>query len=275
LQKLSAYGVDVTYLKIFQNYLSDRTQFVEINGFKSCPLCITHGVPQGSILGPLLFLAFINDLPPNIPNSIVDVYADDTTFSSSSHFSVASTELQVNLQHDIDKLCQWSDKNRMVLNADKTKSILITGKRLKSRMQLSSLPLIASDSNIELVSSQKLLGVIIDEDLNFKEHINKLSKNLSKKIGLLRKIRRYLSLLERKLFYNAVVKPVMMYGSSIWSCCSRNDLLRIFKLQKRAARIILGTDTSSRSMANFNILRTYLKQTMKLMVDKLVMANII
>jgi hypothetical protein len=133
----------------------------------------------------------------------------------------------------------------------KTKSILITGKRLKSRMQLSSLPLIASNSNIELVSSQKLLGVIIDVDLNFKEHINKLSKNLSKKIGLLRKIRRYLPLLERKLFYNAVVKPVMMYGSSIWSGCSRNDLLRIFKLQ-RAARVILGTDISSRSMANFN-----------------------
>ena len=92
-----------------------------------------------------------------------------------------SLSRQVNLQHNIDKLCQWSDKNKMVLIADKTKSILITGKRLKSRMQLSSLPLTASDSNIELVSSQKLLGVIIDEHLTFKEHINKLSKNLSKK----------------------------------------------------------------------------------------------
>jgi hypothetical protein len=119
-------------------------------------------------------------------------------------------------------------------------------------MQLSFLPLIASDSNIELVSSQKLLGVIIDEDLIFKEHINKLSKNLSKKIGLLTKMRRYFPLLERKIFYNAVVKPVMMYRSSIWSCCTRNDLLRIFKLQKRAACVISGTDTSSRSMANFN-----------------------
>ena len=123
----------------------------------------------------------INDVPPNIPNPNADVYADDTTFSSSSYFSAASTELQVNLQHDIDKLCQWSDQNRMVLNADKTKSISITDKRLKSRMQLSSLPLTASDSNNELVSSQKLLGVIIDEDLTFKEHINKLSKTLVKK----------------------------------------------------------------------------------------------
>jgi hypothetical protein len=86
-----------------------------------------------------------------------------------------------NLQHDIDKLCQWSDQNRMVLNADKTKSISITDKRLKSRMQLSSLSLTASDSNNELVSSQKLLGVIIDEDLTFKEHINKLSKTFVKK----------------------------------------------------------------------------------------------
>ena len=119
-------------------------------------------------------------------------------------------------------------------------------------MQLSSLPFTARDSNIELVSSQKLLGVIIDEHLTFKEHINKLSKNLSKKIRQLRKIRSCLPLLERKLFYNAFVQTVMMYGSPIWSCSSRNDLLRIFKLQKRAAQVILGTDTSSRSIANFN-----------------------
>jgi hypothetical protein len=96
----------------------------------------------------------------------------------------------------------------------KPNQFLLLVNALKSRMQLSSLPLTASDSNIELVSSQILLGVIIDEHLTFKEHINKLSKNLSKKIGLLRKIRRYLRLLERKLFYNAVIKPVMMYGKT-------------------------------------------------------------
>ena len=73
-------------------------------------------------------LAFMNDLPPNIPNSTVDDYSDEPTFSSSSHFSVASTELEVNLQHDMDKQFQWSDLNGMVLNADKTKLLLITGK---------------------------------------------------------------------------------------------------------------------------------------------------
>ena len=179
---------------------------MEINGYKSCPLCIIHGVPQGSILGPLLFLAFINDLPPNIPNSTVDVYADDTTFSSSSHFSVASTELQVNLQHDIDKLCQWSDKNRMVLNDDKTKSILITGKRLKSRMQLSSLPLIASDSNIELVSSLKLLGVIIDEDLR-----GCLRKNLQVSMGLKNRFLSYSSIL--KIYPWEQLKSISFYSN--------------------------------------------------------------
>ena len=117
LVKLKAYGVDDGHLQLFRSYLADRQQSVNMNGFTSSPLGITHGVPQGSILGPLLFLTFINDLPLVISNSTVDVYADDTTFPSSAHCTLGTTVVETNLQEDIDRLCAWSAQNRMVLNA--------------------------------------------------------------------------------------------------------------------------------------------------------------
>ncbi|PFX18378.1 putative RNA-directed DNA polymerase from transposon BS [Stylophora pistillata] len=241
LAKLKIYGVDDGNLQLFRSYLADRQQYVNINGCTSSPLGITHGVPQGSILGPLLFLTFINDLPQVISNSTVDVYADDTTFSSSAHCTLGTTAVEAKLQEDIDSLCAWSTQNRMVLNAGKTKSILVTGKRLKSRVADPSLKLQANGTAIEQVIHQKLLGVTIDQELTFKEHVDKLCKKLSKKIGLLKKLCTYLPIEERLLFYNALIKPVMMYGSIVWTYCSKEDLMRVFRLQKRAARVILVT----------------------------------
>ena len=141
--------------------------------------------------------------------------------------------VETNLQEDIDSLCAWSAQNRMFLNARKTKSILVTGKRLKSH--------------------QKLLGVTIGQQLTFKKHVDKLCKKLSKKIGLLKKFRAYLPIDERRLFYNALIKPVMMHGSIVWTYCSNEDLKRVFRLQKRAARVILGAGI--RDQEQWKILR--------------------
>ncbi|PFX23820.1 putative RNA-directed DNA polymerase from transposon BS [Stylophora pistillata] len=174
LVKLKAYGVDDGNLQLFRSYLADRQQYGNINGCTSSPLGITHGVPQGSILGPLLYLTFINDLPLVISNSTVDNYADGTTFSSSAHCTLGTMAVETNLQEDIDSLCAWSAQNRMVLNARKIKSILVTGKRLKSRVRGSSLKLQANGTAIEQVVHQKLLGVTIDQELTFKEHEEKL-----------------------------------------------------------------------------------------------------
>ena len=109
----------------------------------------------------------------------------------------------------------------------------------------------ASGTAIEQVVHQKLLGVTIDQELTFKEHVDKLCKKLSQKIGLLKKLRTYLPIDERRLFYNALIKPVMMYGSIVWTYCSNEDLKRVFRLQKRAARVILGAGTRSRTVENF------------------------
>ena len=130
----------------------------------------------------------------------------------------------------------------MVLNANKTKSMLraVTGKRIKSQINGSGLDLQAGGVAIEQVMHQKLLRVPADEELTFKEHVDQLCKNVSPEIGLLNKMRTYLLIRERELFYNALIKPTIMY-----------DLNRILRLQKRSAPITLGVDSRSRTVENF------------------------
>ena len=199
-------------------------------------LCLKSGVPQGSVLGPLLFIIFINNLPQTVQNAAVDIFADDTTLSSSNHFSKVNA-IQCELQSSANELARWTNENFMVLNCTKTKSMLITGKRLKKKLvsDYESLRINLDGNKIDQVKSQKLLGVILDDELSFDEHIDKLCSKLAQHIGLLKKIRNYLHLKEQIAYYNATVKSVMMYRSNIWCNTFKDNLERISKLQKRAA----------------------------------------
>ena len=163
----------------------------------------------------------------------------------------------------------------MVTNAAKTKCLLVTGKRIPCKLDNCSLELKLVNSDIEQVDSQKLLGVTIDKHLlSFYVHVEELCKKLSQRIAVLRKIRRLIPIEKRILHYNALIKQVMLYGSTIWSNCSAGNLTRILKLklfpralfpgwksalgtivlklQKRAARVSLGADTRSNSVNLFN-----------------------
>ena len=134
MKKLRIYGLDDGSLKLMTSYLSSRRQITAINHTLSSPLHLTHGVPQGSVLAPLLFLIFINDLPESISSSTtVDVFADDTTLSCSSLLSDTAS-LHSNLSENMVELEKWSKNSRLQLNTDKTKSMLVTGKRLRSKL---------------------------------------------------------------------------------------------------------------------------------------------
>lgn len=253
LEKLKAYGVRDNELELLPSYLSGCTQYVHINGCYSTSRSVSAGVPQGSILGPSLFLLFINDLPSAAQHSTEDIYADDTTLTLSSDVTNGLTAMSSALQQDLDDLSQWSAANKMVTNAAKTKCLLVTGKHIPCKLDNCSRELKLVNSDIEQDDSQKLLGVTIDKHLSFDVHVEELCKKLSQRIAVLRKIRRFIPIEQRILYYNAMIKQVMLYGSTIWSNCSADNLTRILKLQKRAAQVILGTDTRSNSVNLFKL----------------------
>ena len=141
-------------------------QYTCVNNKLSSPQYLTHGVSQGSVLSPLLFLVFINDLPESISNSTtVDVFADDTTLSSSSLW-LDTRSLRNDLRESTLELEQWTKNNRLQLNTSKTKSMLVTSKRLSSKLSPDDKQLditTSKDELLEQVPSHKLLGVVIDQ----------------------------------------------------------------------------------------------------------------
>ena len=250
MEKLKVYVVDSDSLSWFKSYLSYRQQLVSLAGNQSNVINMKYGVPQGNILGPLLFIIFINDLPLNLSNARIDLYADDATITSSSEYNEIS-KLQESLNNAIIEVSDWAISNKLPLNEKKTKSIFITGKRLKSRIE--DVPTISRiNNNLTNVSSAKLLGLEIDEELTSGEHFDQLCMKLSQRIAVLRKITDLLPLKQRILYYNSMIKPIMSYISVIWTQCDHGSLGRVLKLQKRAARVILNEDLRTPSVELFN-----------------------
>ena len=240
LDKLNAYGVDGSSLAWFKSYLSDRCQLVSLAGTMSDMTTARHGVPQGSILGPLLFIVFINDLPLHVSSSDIDLYADDTTITSYADFRKMS-KLQDSLNMAVSEVVSWASANKLPLNEKKTKVLVVTGKRLSSKINYAPEVSIGS-TKLTNVCSAKLLGLEIDQDLSFSWHVDSVCKKRSLRIGILKKIRSMLPHKQRILYYNSMIKPVFDYVNVIWTTCNKDNLGRVLKLQKRAARIILNAD---------------------------------
>lgn len=239
LQKLRVYKCSEKTIQWFKSYMIDRKQCVSLNGVLSSKQNITCGVPQGSILGPLLFLIFINDLPLSISADInrTDMYADDTTIHSINK----SVEIvQKNLQACLSNLEKWCKFNGMLLNTDKTKVLLIATPHKKARLQNPSLFLTFKEIPLKTSKCEKLLGVYIDDNLKWDEHINKLRRKLASNIWLLSKIKWYVPFKARVLFYNAYIQPHLDFCNIVWGGSCKTHLQKLFILQKRACKLIFG-----------------------------------
>jgi hypothetical protein len=234
LHRLGELGVDGIAIQWFQDYLKTRQQSVLLNGTVSDTMDIDYGVPQGSILGPLLFTLYINDLPNALTKTKVVLYADDTAiFYASKDIS----EIQQVLTEDLRRAQNWLDSNKLTLNTSKTKTMLFgTPQRLRKGL---SLKVETDGHTLEHVSNFKYLGAWFDNSLTWENHINKMFSKVSQRLGVLKRVRPYLSTDTSKLLYNALVLPLLDYVDVVWSNCGTTMFDRVQRLQNRAARIIL------------------------------------
>ena len=236
LHKLRIYGLSSNAHQWFKSYLTDRKQCTYIEGVYSAQGNLTCGVPQGSVLGPLLFLIHLNDLDLFLTHAKADMYADDTSF----HVSGKNIEeINKRLNKDAGIVSSWCDNNRMIINTEKTKSMLIGSKqRIALLGHPSSLSIIVNNSLLKNVNCEKLLGVKIDSNLLWHDQVDYICTKVNNRLALLRRIKPFIDRQTCILYYNGYILPIIDYCSIIWSTCNNGEMQRVIKLQKAAARII-------------------------------------
>lgn len=234
LNKLSSHGVRGLPNAWFASYLSNRQHCVKIGHHVSDYKTTNIGVPQGSILGPLLFLCYVNELSNVCPVSTTVLYADDTTFLM-SHAS--NTELVSAINVELQNFANWAAANRLSLNYDKSIAITFTNRVVDTfpRVKLN-----LGHKELEYEASTKFLGVRIDENLKFHIHINHICKKISKTVGILYRIRTYVTESILIQLYYSLVYPYLIYCNEIWGGAADVHLEKLLLLQKRIVRIITG-----------------------------------
>ena len=221
LGKLPYYGFCNSSIRVLKSYLEGRTQVVRVNGVLSSERVVGIGVPQGSVLGPLLFLIFINDLPLSEPIADYTLFADDTTIS----FSASSLRDVLQVTGEAQSRAEaWFHANQLVLNGDKTQQMVFSLRDL-------------DNVNADLVSV-KFLGVHLDPGLKWNIHIDSVAAKLGSIAFLLRNLRECVGMETMKSAYYALFHSAMSYGILVWGGASGAD--RIFGLQRRVVRILAG-----------------------------------
>lgn len=231
--KLEKYGIKDNELKWFKSYLGKRKQRTVINGVVSEAVEVDLGVPQGTILGVLFFLLYVNDMNKVIMRAKCVIYVDD------SHLYVTGEDVDECISivnQELKNLSDWLKMNRLKVNLNKTKSMIINdrvGRRLNVLMD---------GVEIEIVSQYKYLGVVIDDRLDFKSHFDYVGKKIAKKLYFLSKIRGTISIVTSIRIYNVMIRPHLEYCSTILFMGNGYMLSRLQKLQNRGMRIILRVD---------------------------------
>lgn len=247
IRKLSMYGIEHGALRWFEDYLSDRTQVVRIGDELSDALSVKLGVPQGSVLGPLLFNLYINDLGDCLVSSRMKLLADDTlNYLMTNDISGGQRLINEDLDRLYEKICQ----NKLKLNVNKTKAMVIT----RRNVDMMDINIQIAGSRLEVVQCIKYLGVYIDNRLNFKENVDNVCRKVGRKIGVLSRLRNELNMQQKVVIYRTMIEPHFTYCSSILFMANGGEFDRMQKMQNKCMRSILRLDRRSNVRGMLNTL---------------------
>ena len=237
LSKLNHYGIRGIFHDWFKSYLSNRKQTVCLDGIISEKESTSCGVPQGSVLGPLLFLIYINDIQNSSSVFSFHLFADDTSILF-EHKNLQHLQNMVN--QELLKLCDWLRTNKLSLNVKKTNFVMFRP-RQKQLPFVPKIRLIDNSNNpfeLESKDCMKYLGILIDSHMSWNQHINYISQKISRTVGIIAKLRHYVPRGTLLNIMKSFIDPYITYGICSWGQCAKKNLNRLLILQKRALRLI-------------------------------------
>lgn len=278
LKKLAKYGLPTNFVEIMKSYLSNRKQRTIFNGNTSNENFIIDGVPQGSVLGPTLFLCYINDLADRDLKCKIGLYADDTVlYLSDSNVDIMISHLNASLL----KLSHWCSDNRLTINASKTKAMIYGPSNMLNKVDTTVLSntLMLDNTMLEFVESYVYLGVTLDRHLNFSAHINKLKGICSQKLFTLSKIRKYITEGIALKLYKSLILSILDYGDMLYIGASKKDLRSLQLIQNRALRIVNLAPRYTSNLTlhqKYNVLPLYIRRNNNLlkMVHTFILHNV-